>query len=123
MLSSPASHSAGKPANSKQRALIRKDSGAWSGERCCAGKLIAINQIAEAVYFSATYASFLFQTGETGETINDYIAVPYGKGQRSMADLTVRNSGIAGRWDIRTLDISARFLKRGGSDAVPLPAP
>lgn len=77
--------------NSKQRALIRKIQEVIR-ERYAEN--LTINQIADAVYFSATYLSFLFKQ-ETGETINDYItAVRMEKAKEMLADPTVRSYEI-----------------------------
>lgn len=74
--------------NSKQRALIRK---IQEVIRTRYAENLTINQIADEVYFSATYLSFLFKQ-ETGETINDYItAVRMEKAKEMLADPTVRS--------------------------------
>ncbi|MBE5040186.1 response regulator [Ructibacterium gallinarum] len=74
--------------NSKQRALIRKIQEVIQ-ERYAEN--LTINQIADEVYFSATYLSFLFKQ-ETGETINDYItSVRMEKAKEMLSDPAIKS--------------------------------
>ena len=74
--------------DSKQRSLIRRIQEIIKQRYA---ENITINQIADEVFFSATYLSFIFKQ-ETGQTINDYITfVRIEKAKELLADPTIRS--------------------------------